>query len=313
MWQKFMILLAKSEKLKLFFQSRKQLNQLATKFVGGQDENEAIKTALNLMDEQVYTSLFYLGEYEKDMVVINKTIRSLQQMSELLSQNNLDIHISVDPTQVGLQIDKSKCFHNLIAIGEKIKENLLEQVDTSKKSFLMLDMEDSSVYKETLKFYNKLKEKEIPTAITLQAYLYQTEEDLRNIIKGNNAVRLVKGAFAERKTIAFKSKKDIDKAYRKLATIMLSEEAKKSGFYPIFATHDNRMIDYINKQAHEMGWKKDEYEFEMLFGVRVDYQKELVNNGYKLRLYLPYGEDWWPYAIRRVGEKPQNIKYLFRN
>ncbi len=313
MWQKFMILLAKSEKLKLFFQSRKQLNQLATKFVGGQDENEAIKTALNLMDEQVYTSLFYLGEYEKDMVVINKTIRSLQQISELLSQNNLDIHISVDPTQVGLQIDKSKCFNNLIAIGEKIKKDQIKHVDTSKKSFLMLDMEDSSVYKETLKFYNKLKEKEIPTAITLQAYLYQTEEDLKNIIKGNNAVRLVKGAFAERKTIAFKSKKDIDKAYRKLATIMLSEEAKKSGFYPIFATHDNRMIDYINKQAHEMGWKKDEYEFEMLFGVRVDYQKELVNNGYKLRLYLPYGKDWWPYAIRRIGEKPQNIKYLFRN
>ncbi len=313
MWQKLMILLARSEKLKLFFQSRKQLNQLATKFVGGQDENEAIQTAINLMDEKVYTSLFYLGEYEKDMEVINKTIYSLQLISGLLSRNDLDIHISVDPTQVGLQIDKSKCFNNLIAIGKKIKENQLEQVDTSKKSFLMLDMEDSSVCEETLNFYNKLKEKKIPTAITLQAYLYRTEADLKNIIKGNNAVRLVKGAFAERKTIAFKSKKDVDKAYRKLAIIMLSEEAKKSGFYPIFATHDNRMIEYINKQAHEMGWEKGDYEFEMLFGVRVDYQKELVNNGYKLRLYLPYGKDWWPYAIRRVGEKPQNIKYLLRN
>ncbi|WP_417887525.1 proline dehydrogenase family protein [Zunongwangia sp.] len=313
MWQKLMIFLARSEKLKIFFQSRRQLHQLATRFVGGQNKNEAIKTVINLMNEKIYTSLFYLGEYEKDMIVINKTIHSLQQMSKLLSQNNLDIHISVDPTQVGLQIDKSKCYKNLVTIGKKIKENQLKQLDTSKKSFLMLDMEDSSVYKETLNFYNKLKEKEIPTAITLQAYLYQTEEDLKNIIKSNSAVRLVKGAFAENKTIAFKSKEDIDKAYRKLATLMLSDEAKKSKFYPIFATHDDKIIDYINKQANTMGWKKNEYEFEMLFGVRVNYQKELVNNGYKLRLYLPYGKDWWPYAIRRVGEKPQNIKYLFRN
>jgi len=308
-----MIYLARNEKMKLFFQSRKSLSQLATRFVGGQNENEALQSSIDLKNENVHTSLFYLGEYERDLEVIKKTINSLEQMSELLSKNNLDIHISVDPTQVGLKIDKSGCFNNLKRLADKIRIDKALQNNAFNRSFLMIDMEDASVCEDTITFYNCLKQEELPVAITLQAYLHRTEKDLQNIIDEGGTVRLVKGAFAEKKDIALTSKKSIDQAYMRLTDMMLSKEAKKKGFYPIFATHDNNMIDYANNKAQINNWEKNEYEFEMLYGVRVGYQKEVVKKGYKLRLYLPYGKDWCPYAIRRVGEKPQNIKYLLRN
>jgi len=143
--------------------------------------------------------------------------------------------------------------------------------------------------------------------------MHRTEQDLQKTISNGGSVRLVKGAFAENRKIALTSKKEINQAFFNQSKMMLSPDAKKSRFYPIFATHDDQMIDKINRIASENNWAKDEYEFEMLYGVRVDYQKELVKEGYKLRLYIPYGKDWWPYAIRRVGENPKNIKYLLRN
>ena len=313
MWQKFMIYLARNEKIKLFFQSRKKLSQLASKFVGGKDESEALTKNLSLKDEKICASLFFLGEYFSDLKVVEKTIDSLMKITKMLSKSRLDIHISVDPTQIGLQIDKSICFSNLIKLAENIRENSTEKHNRINKCFLMIDMEDGSVCDDTITLYNQLLEKDLPVGITLQAYLYRTESDLQKTIDAGGNVRLVKGAFAEHRKIALTSKKEINQAFYSQSKMMLSVEAKTKGFYPIFATHDDKMIDKINKIASENNWAKDDYEFEMLYGVRVDYQKELVNGGYKLRLYLPYGKDWWPYAIRRVGENPKNIKYLLRN
>ena len=310
MWQKFMIYLAKNDKIKSFFESRKKLSQLASKFIGGKDENEAMKMNKYLMSEQVYSSLYYLGEYVDDIKVVNKTMDSLLKITEMLSKSGLDIHLSVDPTQVGFQIDKSICCKNLERLAEHIKENTTNK---SNKSFLMLDMEDGTVCDETITFYQQLIKKDLPLGLTLQSYMYRTDEDLKKIINDGGNVRLVKGAFAENRKIAFTSKKYINQAFCNHSKMMLSDKARERGFYPIFATHDDQMIDKINEIALENNWAKSDYEFEMLYGVRVDYQKELVKKGYKLRLYLPYGKDWWPYAIRRVGENPKNIKYLFRN
>ncbi len=313
MWQKLMIYLARNEKIKSFFQSRKKLNQLATKFIGGNDEVEALSKDKSLISENVYTSLFYLGEYVSDLKVVDKTMDSLLKISEMLSKSGLDIHISVDPTQVGLQINKTICFSNLEKLAEKIKEDTTDKLKKENKCFLMIDMEDGSVCEDTIDFYNQLISKDLPVGLTLQAYMHRTEKDLQETIGNGGSVRLVKGAFAENRKIALTSKKEVNQAFYNQSKMMLSSEAKRSGFYPIFATHDDQMIDKINVIASENNWAKHEYEFEMLYGVRVDYQKELVKKGYKLRLYLPYGKDWWSYAIRRVGENPKNIKYLLRN
>ena len=257
--------------------------------------------------------MFYLGEYVSDLKVVDKTMVSLLKISEMLSKSGLDIHISVDPTQVGLLIDKTICFSNLEKLAEKIKENTTDKHKKSNKCFLMIDMEDGSVCEDTITFYNQLIKKDLPIGLTLQAYMHRTEKDLQNTISNGGSVRLVKGAFSENRKIALTSKKAINQAFYNQSKMMLSPEVKTNGFYPIFATHDDQMIDKINRIALENNWAKDEYEFEMLYGVRVDYQKSLVKEGYKLRLYIPYGKDWWAYAIRRVGENPKNIKYLLRN
>ena len=313
MWQKLMIYIARNEKIKNYFQSRRKLSQLARKFVGAKDETEAVKLAWKLMVEKTFTSLFYLGEYVIDLQVVEKTMESLFKISEMLSKSDLDIHISVDPTQIGLQIDNSKCLYNLHKLAEKIKLDTTNKLKKWNKCFLMIDMEDSTVCEQTINYYNELINKELPVPLTLQSYLQRTGDDLRKIIYNGGIVRLVKGAFAEKSLVAITSKNEINEAYIAHSRMMLSDEAKLSGFYPIFATHDDKMIDRINQIAKKNKWRKNEYEFEMLYGVRVDYQKTLVNGGYKLRLYLPYGKDWWPYAIRRVGENPKNIKYLLRN
>jgi len=313
MWQKLMIYLARNERIKGFFQTRKKLSELADKFVGGKTEDDALKKSKSLMNNKTHSSLFYLGEYVSNLEIVDKTVSSLSDISRLLSMNDLDIHISVDPTQIGLQIDKDVCAINLQKLAEQIKRDTTDKLQKTNKCFLMIDMEDYEVYNDTVNYYNALIEKELPIALTLQAYLYETEQVLKEIITKGGAVRLVKGAFSENKSVAFTTKKDIKEAYYRLSKIMLSSEAKKAGFYPIFATHDDVIIRKINIYAEENNWQKNEYEFEMLYGVRVDYQKELIEQGYKLRAYLPYGEDWWPYALRRVGENPKNIKYLFKN
>ena len=177
----------------------------------------------------------------------------------------------------------------------------------------MLDMEDSSVTEATIRLYSDLKKASLPAAVTLQAYLYRTADDLETIIKNGGAVRLVKGAFAERKEIAFTKDTEIDRNFMKLARSMLSYEARENGFYPVFGTHDDNLIARIIEVANDNGWEKEEYEFEMLYGVRTKLQQKLVRDGIKLRLYLPFGMDWWPYAVRRVGESPKNVKFLVRS
>jgi proline dehydrogenase len=176
----------------------------------------------------------------------------------------------------------------------------------------MLDMEDSSVTTATITLYELLRRESLPAAVTLQAYLFRSERDLKRIVQSGGAVRLVKGAFAENADIAFTRRSDIDRNYLGLARVMLSAEARSTGFYPAFATHDAAVIDEIVETASREGWKQGEYEFEMLFGVRRDLQEKLVQRGQRLRLYIPFGRDWWPYAVRRVGESLRNAKFLLR-
>jgi proline dehydrogenase len=161
-----------------------------------------------------------------------------------------------------------------------------------------------------LDLHTRLKQAGIPVAIAIQAYLYRTEEDIRQLVRQGAAVRLVKGAFAEPKDRAWRKKKDIDRNYIRMAELLLSPEARATGVYPIFGTHDDRMIDAIRLLAARNSWNADGYEIEMLFGVRPSYQEQLVSEGHRVRLYLPFGTEWWPYSIRRVGENAANVRFV---
>lgn len=311
LWQQSMIFLARNESVKNFMQGRSAMSKLSMRFVGGKNVLEAADKARVLKSQGITSSLFYLGEYIEDLSTIDQTVSELKSIIKYLSGGNLDIHISVDPTQIGYQIDREMCSNNASLLAREIIK-LINSANPSTKNFLMLDMEDSSVTQATLDLYKILKSESLPVAITLQAYLYRTKKDLINIIQRGGAVRLVKGAFAEGKHIAYTNRDDIDANFLELADLMLTEEAQKTGFYPIFGTHDDKMIEKIIEIASRRNWKKNEYEFEMLYGVRKEYQKKLLQDDEQLRLYLPFGTDWWPYAVRRVGESPENAKFLIR-
>ena len=311
LWQRIMIYLARNQALKGFMQGHAAVSQLATRFVGGQDAAQAIGTGQALKSQGRSASFFYLGEYVEELSVIKRTVLELKKVIGLLGESNLDVHISVDPTQLGYQIDEKICHDNVVAIAAEIGKTIRQERGSG--SFMMLDMEDSTVTDATLRLYDELNATSLPVAVTLQAYLFRTEADLRKIVERRGAVRLVKGALAEGKEIAWTRRSRIDDNYRKLAGIMLSASARRNGFYPIFATHDHVLIGEIVELAGKLGWEKGEYEFEMLYGVRPELQDQLVRDGQRLRLYLPFGTDWWPYAVRRVGENPRNAQFLLRS
>jgi proline dehydrogenase len=151
------------------------------------------------------------------------------------------------------------------------------------------------------------------TGATLQAYRRRTEADLAPIIRAGGKVRLVNGAFAAGPDIAFTVQSEIKANSRKLIDQMLSHEARDSGFYPIIATHDDKRHDYTRERAAANGWNPGEYEFEMLLGVRADMSTALAQQGERVRLYVPFERDWWPYAVRRIGENPRNFWLLARS
>jgi proline dehydrogenase len=301
LWQRSMIALARNEPLKRFMQSHAAMSALATRFVGGGDVAQAAEATLSLRSKGYTASLYYLGEYVKDVSVIRRSVTELLAITGKLAELKLKTHICVDPTQIGYQVNEEMCRDNARTIAHEIKRVRTGAAATS-GNLLMLDMEDSSVTTATITLYELLRRESLPAAVTLQAYLFRSERDLKKVVESGGAVRLVKGAFAENADIAFTRRSDIDRTYLRLATVMLSAEARTTGFYPAFATHDAAAIDKIVETASRGGWKQGEYEFEMLYGVRRDLQEKLIESGERVRLYIPFGRDWWPYAVRRVGE-----------
>ena len=183
---------------------------------------------------------------------------------------------------------------------------------TRARHAMVLDMEDSGIRDRTCALHRSLWEAGLPAGLTLQARRRRTPEDLAWAIRQATSLRLVKGAFPER-ALDHAGRARIDQAYLDAAGIMLSREARESGFYPVFGTHDDRLAGAIMTLARERGWAPEDFEFEMLYGVRPDWQMALRGLGYNVRVYLPFGGDWWPYAIRRVGENPRNAWLLARS
>ncbi|MBL4614697.1 MAG: proline dehydrogenase family protein [Magnetovibrio sp.] len=178
---------------------------------------------------------------------------------------------------------------------------------------LMFDMEDASVIDDTIALHDGLADQNLPVALTLQAYLKRSEADLKRQIERGAKVRLVKGAFVAGDDIAFTTRTEIKANSRHLIDLMLSVEARETGFYPIIATHDDHVQAYAIEKAQQNGWRSDQYEFEMLLGVRTDVAERMAADGFRVRLYIPFGTDWWPYAIRRIGENPANAVLLARS
>lgn len=307
LWQEGMIRLARSEAVTGFAQRQRWLQGLASQFVSGATIEDALDGAGRLAGEGITASLFYLGEYVTDPEVIAQTVSQLSAAITAAGTRSLDVCASVDPTQVGLMADQATLTANARTLALAVRE--AAGVPRSGRDALMIDMEDARVTDATLELYWALAAEGLPVAVTIQSYLHRTREDLVRLVEAGAWVRLVKGAFAEPAGVAVRSTADRDSRFRQCVSVLLSRAARQSGVYPAFATHDGRAIEEIITQAHSQGWPADAYEFEMLYGVRPQLQRDLVRQGHRVRVYLPFGSDWFPYAIRRVGESPRNLRF----
>ncbi len=308
LWQQTMIGLARSEAATNFMQGSRLMSRFSSQFTGGKDVREATDRAREMFMQGITSSLFVLGEYEDKEENATAMVQELEAILPLLVERGIDPHISVDPTQIGSMVSWDLCRKNAARLGQAVKD-----IESDRRKVLMVDMEDSSVTQNTLDLYYELGKQQVPTAITIQAYLKRSKKDIERIVASGGMVRLVKGAFAENKDIALTSRTDIDQSYRELVDLLFSEQARKTGVYPVIGSHDHNMIEFTTNLARERGWNKDQWEVEMLLGVRPDYQQKLVQQGVSVRVYLPYGEKWWPYSVRRIGENPRNLWFVLRS
>ncbi|MEN5345241.1 proline dehydrogenase family protein [Achromobacter mucicolens] len=307
-FQKTTIALARSPAVGQAMRAMAARTSLARRFVGGAGVGEAVRTAVRLREAHgIRASLFYLGEYVADRAAIDHNVGQAIDACRALAGAGLDVHVSVDPTAIG--------YMHADALGEENARRIGRAVQAASgtgRDWLVLDMEDSGIRDRTCALHRTLLAEGLPAGLTLQARRRRTPEDLAWAIRQRTSLRLVKGAFPER-ALDHAGRARIDQAYLDAASIMLSREARESGFYPVFGTHDDRLTGAIVDLARERGWPAEGFEFEMLYGVRPDWQIALRGLGYNVRVYLPFGADWWPYAIRRVGENPRNAWLLARS
>jgi len=309
LWQQTMIRLARSERVTGLMHRHGGATALARRFVvvGGPDA--AVATARRLRDRRgISASLSYLGEYVSDPVLIGRTVEASLAVSRLLGAAGLDIQVSVDPTAIGQLASPDLCRAN----AERIARSVAAQ-RAGGRNFLMLDMEDLSLVEPTLRLQRDLLDQGLPAAVTLQARLRRTEGDLESVLTRAPAVHLVKGAFPRGPEDDHQGKAAIERSYLSLAQMMLSSPAREAGLHPVFATHDDGLIGRVAGVARGMGVPQDGYEFEMLYGAHREGERRLRAEGYSVRLYVPFGVAWWPYAVRRVGEHPRNALLLGRS
>lgn len=310
-WQAAMIWGARSPSVKNFMQGARATSFLREKYVAGPVVDDAHDRAVALFEENgIRTSMFFMGEYVDDPALVTETVGHKIDAADAVARANLDVHVSVDPTQIGQVITPEAVEGHARKIAEHIRTLAGNREGVH---CLMLDMEDASVTDVTIALHDSLQDAGLPVALTLQAYRLRTMDDMKRQVARGSKIRLVKGAFAAGPDLAYQSQKDIKDNSRRVIELMLSPEAKASGFYPVIATHDTALHDFTIDVAKRNGWAQGSYEFEMLLGVREDVAQALSAKGERVRLYVPFGRDWWPHAVRRIGENPRNAVLLARS
>ena len=274
-----------------------------SRFMPGELLSDALEECKKLEYSEYGTIITYLGEnvnLEEDTYQVVDHYRNALIAIDKTSLNTL---ISVKLTQLGLDFDKNLCMENL---------NQLLKLAKNYNSIIWIDMEEYCYLEQTLEIFKKISKNYHNIGITLQAYLHRTTQDLDELLSYATNLRLVKGAYNENSSVAIKNKDDIDTNYMNLSKKMLSKDILNNGFKPSFATHDDRIIDYIINEAERNLISSDTYEFNMLYGIRKKLQKEILDSNQNLKILISYGEQWFPWYIRRIAENPKNLFLLLK-
>ncbi|MGQ9785987.1 MAG: proline dehydrogenase family protein [Anaerolineae bacterium] len=297
------IVLSQSARARQLMTQYGPARKLARRFIAGETLDEAITVVRELNQSGIQATLDHLGENVASQEDARHAAEEYQWIAQRIVQEALQSSISVKPTHLGLDFGEDFCYSQLRAILHTAQQfNLTVEVD----------MEGSAYTQSTLNIVHRLLNDHRNLRVALQAYLFRTEEDLKRLIMRGGSVRLCKGAYDEPPTIAWRSKKDVDASYAHLMLMMLSEQALQNGFYPALATHDHNLILLAEREAVRRNMSKDQFEFQMLYGVRRDWQRRLAMDGYRVRVYVPYGTQWYPYFMRRLAERPANVLFITR-
>ncbi|MFY2157116.1 proline dehydrogenase family protein [Cytobacillus firmus] len=293
----FFLYLSKNSLLNKIAQNR-GVSFAAGKLIGGVDFKSSVRFIRDLNNQGLSVTVDHLGEFVDSVEVANERTEECISTIEMISKEGLDSQVSLKMTSLGLDID-----HDLVV------KNMTRILDTAEKHKIMvtIDMEDVPRCQATIDLFKQFKEKYSCVSTVLQAYLYRTEKDLEDLGKYQPFLRLVKGAYKEAPEHAFPEKTDVDENYKKLI-----EQSLLNGNYTAIASHDDQIIEYTKELAKKHNISNDRFEFQMLYGMRNKTQLELAKQGYKMRVYVPYGMDWYGYFMRRLAERPANIAFAFK-
>ncbi|GAC1656558.1 MAG: proline dehydrogenase [Ktedonobacteraceae bacterium] len=294
-----LLYLAQNDNLRAFVTSNRATRGVSRRFVAGEALDEAIQVTRVLNKKGMHVSLDHLGENVSDAKEARAATQDFTTSLEVIKQNNVDANISIKLTALGLDISQELCEQNVQRILECANQYSI---------FVRIDMESSMYTDQTLDITLRMHERFEHVGTVMQSCLYRTRKDVEQLIRQGVRVRLVKGAYKEPKTIALQSKSDVDHNYVELMMLLLLK-----GNYPAIATHDEAIINATCKYARDHGISKEAFEFQMLYGIRRDLQEKLVNQGYNMRIYVPYGSQWYPYLMRRMAERPANLMFVMSN
>ena len=277
----------------------KFLTFLASKFVAGETPDKAIKAVQKLNSRRISATLDILGENVTNEEQARNTVKQYLELLDMIHESKVDSHISIKLTQMGLDIGKEFCLENIMPIIKKVEEY---------KTFVRIDMEGSDYTDATLDILYELRRNYECVGIVLQAMLLRTDKDVEKTIQENTKVRLCKGAYKEPADIAYNSMDDIVLSYQQLA-----EKLLLNGNFPALASHDDKTIDHVLNFVKEKNICPSKFEFQFLYGLRQKLWDKLVNEGYNVRIYVPFGTHWFPYSYRRLREKKENIFFVLKN
>ena len=290
--------LSNQQRIFKFVSKNRLAKKFAHRFVAGEDLDSAVTAVRALNARGITASLDLLGESVHNEAEARETGREYLRILDRIEREKLDCNVSIKLTATGLDISEDLC----VAVTQSV-------LDRAQKygTFVRLDMEGSAYTERTLRLfedrlYPSYKEN---VGIVLQSYLYRTFDDVQRANKLRARVRICKGAYQEPATVAYPEKKDVDANYVKCMQSLMVD-----GNYPGLATHDEKIIAEAKRFAREKAIASDRYEFQMLYGVRRDLQDQLVREGYRMRVYVPFGTQWYPYLMRRLAERPANLAFI---
>lgn len=312
MFRSFFSYLAKAAWARKFVGKMALARKMASRFIAGETLADGIQTIKSLNEKGINATLDVLGENTNSPEMARQAASEIMRAFDAIEAAGVRANVSVKLTQIGLGISSELCLENLELILEKAK---------SLNSFVRIDMEDSAVTQRTLDVLFAARNHGFENmGIVIQAYLYRSEADIQKLMEACVRVRLCKGAYTEPAKVAYPKMQDINANYDRCAALLINGALSKQcpristdgkvPPIPGFATHDPKRIEFARLYAEKLGLPKDALEFQMLNGIRRDLQEMLVKEGYNVRVYVPFGTEWYPYFMRRIAERPADILFL---